>query len=89
MVITLDETKFTSKKAAHAYLKGTLSFPDWYGNNLDALHDMLCEMSADTTLVISKKIANKDRLGSYGKTLLAVFRDCSEENPHLTVRITP
>lgn len=89
MTITLDESKFTSKQAAHRYLKTVLSLPEWYGANLDALHDALSEISEDTLLMVPKNIAAKNRLGRYGETMLTVFQDSSQENPFLSVRFIP
>ncbi|MDY6085094.1 MAG: barstar family protein [Dialister sp.] len=89
MTITLDESKFISKQAAHSYLKAALALPEWYGANLDALHDALSEISEDTLLIVPKSIAAENRLGSYGETMLTVFQDSSQENPFLSVRFIP
>lgn len=89
MTITLDETKFTSRQAAHGYLKAVLALPEWYGDNLDALRDALGDIAEDTLLIVPKSIADENRLGSYGKTMLAVLQDSSRENPCLSVRFIP
>lgn len=43
-VVFLDTREFTDKEASHAYLKEMLDFPDYYGNNLDALYDCLTDL---------------------------------------------
>ncbi|MBO2517594.1 MAG: hypothetical protein CW338_10070, partial [Clostridiales bacterium] len=43
--VWLDCAGWQDKEQIHAALKDALHFPDWYGKNLDALHDMLTEMS--------------------------------------------
>lgn len=42
--ITLDCTGLETKAQLHAALADALSFPDWYGNNLDALYDCLTDL---------------------------------------------
>ena len=39
-----------SKKALHAYLKEKFGFPEYYGNNLDALYDCLTDISEPTAI---------------------------------------
>jgi RNAse (barnase) inhibitor barstar len=55
--------------------------------NLDALHDCLTELAVPTEIVISKKVTEEKYLGWYGKQLLAVLQDASEENEALQVKI--
>lgn len=51
--VTLDCTALTTKQQLHAALKEALSFPDWYGGNLDALYDCLTEVDAPTCLQLT------------------------------------
>ena len=51
MKYILDASKMTDKAASHAYLKEVLNLPEYYGNNLDALHDCLEEMT-DVEIVV-------------------------------------
>lgn len=55
----LDASKFTDKKNSHEYLKEALNLPDYYGKNLDALHDCLAEK--DVRIVI----VNLEKAGEY------------------------
>ncbi|KAA2266090.1 barstar family protein [Solihabitans fulvus] len=41
----LDGSAVTTKRAALAAIATALSFPDWFGHNLDALHDSLTDLS--------------------------------------------
>ena len=78
----LDCAQMTSRDTLHAYLKKQLSLPEYYGGNLDALFDCLTELSQPLQLELS----NLDQLlslGSYGKALVATFRDAALENPNL------
>lgn len=47
MKFILDAEKLNERETAHAYLKEIFDFPDYYGNNLDALYDCLTEMDIE------------------------------------------
>ena len=61
----IDCTKIHTKEDLHRIFQETLSFPAWYGSNLDALHDCLTEISGKVRLLDWENAEN--RLGSYGK----------------------
>ena len=63
------------KENPHEYIKEKLDFPDYYGENLDALFDCLTE-------VYNKTIIIKDS-GELDEDLIATFKDACEENPNL------
>lgn len=74
MKILLDGKRMTSKKDAHGYLKEVFGFPDYYGENLDALHDCLTEL--DEMEVEFRHVDEMEAaLGKYGENLLRVFRE--------------
>ncbi|MDQ3406503.1 MAG: barstar family protein [Actinomycetota bacterium] len=41
----VDGSGIRSKRAMYAALAGALSFPDWFGHNLDGLYDCLTDLS--------------------------------------------
>ena len=72
MKVILDALKLQDKKEAHKYLRETLNFPGYYGNNLDSLHDCLSELDdVQFEFVNAEKVAK----GSYFDYILEVFRD--------------
>lgn len=77
-VYELDGRALSDKEAAHGYLKELLRFPDYYGENLDALYDMLTEYTRETLLWVSSAEA-------VHPAILSVLEDAMEENPRLTV----
>ena len=48
--IILDLNASMSKEELHSYLKEKFSFPEYYGNNLDALYDCLTDICEPTAV---------------------------------------
>lgn len=63
----------------HEQLAQTLRFPDWYGKNLDALHDCLNDVSQPVALTVL--------FGELQPNLLRVLTDCAAENPNISLII--
>ena len=78
--IELDGALLLTKEQAHPYLKRILDLPEYYGGNLDALHDCLTELS-DVTLVLHDTQAMRE--SSYGARVLSVLEDAARESPSL------
>ena len=72
-MIRLDANKLQTKTDAHPYLKEMLSFPDYYGKNLDALYDCLCEIGIETQIVLVNS-------SEVSKDVIDTFVDASAEN---------
>ena len=74
MKYILDGKKMVSKEETHAYLKEIFGFPEYYGNNLDALHDCLMERN-----VMEIEVEHEEEmlaaLGKYGEKLMQVLDD--------------
>lgn len=58
----------------HDYLMEMLNFPEYYGKNLDALYDCLCEIECDIVLINS---------GEVDDDILDTFKDAANENSSL------
>ena len=78
MKIVLDLRKTKTPEELHARLQQALGFPDYYGRNLDALHDMLT--SWDQPAVFALRLPEKGDMAAYGQRLRRVFLDAAEEN---------
>ena len=78
--ITINCATIASMAEIHEILARELNFPQWYGRNLDALHDCLTDLSADTAIILADAAKADPRL-------IAVLRDASGENPHLRIYI--
>lgn len=85
--IMIDCSEMTTYLEAHAYLARELSFPEYYGANLDALHDCLGDISEETHVTILNSAEIQNNLGTYGLRLLEVFEQSARENDLLTINM--
>ncbi len=79
--ITIYCTGISSMADLHDVLARELCFPEWYGKNLDALHDCLTAISRDTRITFLHFAA----LPFPSAGLLRVLGDSENENPHLEI----
>lgn len=83
--VQLSARKWRTEQDVHDALARALSFPGYYGRNLDALFDCLRELT-DTQLVIEDCAFAAERIERWGKFLM-VFFDSAMENPGLQIRL--
>lgn len=77
----IDCSSICTKEDLHRVFRETLSFPDWYGNNLDALHDCLTEISGKVRLLNWESA--EIRLGTYGAKAKKVIAAAALHNTDL------
>ena len=76
-IVILDAKKMLEKEKMHEYLAKKFDLPEYYGKNLDALFDCLCEIN-ELTLI---KLKHENALDSATKeSLIQLFRDVCSEN---------
>ncbi|MSS63529.1 barstar family protein [Velocimicrobium porci] len=78
--IILNVSKFKNESDIHRYLKEQLNFPEYYGNNLDALYDVLTEINEKVTFRL--KTENSSKLL---QCIITVLYDAVAENSNLTI----
>ena len=78
--IVLNGTEIASEQQLHQLLAQALDFPEWYGNNLDALMDCLTDLE-DVAVTLTRW----ETLPFEAEGFWRVFRQAAEENPDLTV----
>lgn len=83
--IILNGENMTTRETAHAEIKREMQFPDFYGENLDALWDLISCDEYDVVLI--NVAAMLKGLGGYGCKMLKTFYDAVEENPDFHFRI--
>jgi len=97
--IYLDFSHCNDRREVHAYLKEQFDFPDYYGNNLDALHDALGDIAEEMDIIFvedeegscgewvvdSGSAMRSDEMNRLLKNVRRVIEDAAEENGHLHV----
>ena len=78
--IFLNAKQMTSKSEAHKYIKEMLKLPSYYGENLDALWDILSTKSKIISIFLLHEDNLYDNLGQYGKLLVEVFHDAANND---------
>ena len=82
-ICILDGEIIKDREMLHDTLAEALEFPDWYGRNLDALHDCLTDIREETEFRIQNAGALANHLGSYASALKKVICAASEENERI------
>lgn len=83
MTVFLEGNSMVSREAAHEHLAKALNLPDYYGRNLDALYDLVMEISEETEIVVLDSVLVVSFLGAYGQSLLSTLREAVDNNPNL------
>ena len=83
----LNGKRMRYNKSAHDYLKRKLQFPDYYGDNLDALWDMLPTISDPIEIILLNSKSLYENLGDYGVELVRIFVEAMEENENIIFTI--
>lgn len=76
--VILDGKKLENASEGHKYLKEMLRLPDYYGENLDALYDVLTEVGEDMEIQIHSSF-------QMNQGMRCVFEDAARENTFLNV----
>jgi ribonuclease inhibitor len=83
--ITIDCRGFVPRYDLHKAIADALAFPDHYGNNLDALHDCLTELSGTTRLHLVNWADAESRLGPYARAAKRAILEAATQNSNLAV----
>ena len=70
----------------HTVMSELLSFPDYYGENFDAMFDCLTDICEPTRLEV--RDLKKSGLGAAARVFRQVLLDADESNPNFHVKFT-
>ena len=87
MTYEIDLTGVSGREELHARLRAALPLPEWYGNNLDALHDALGDLPAPLELIFRNAAGADPAMADYIAVLRRLGVDLMLERPReITVR---
>jgi ribonuclease inhibitor len=75
--IIIDGRRMTTVDQTHEYLAKTLRLPDYYGRNLDALHDCLTDLGRGVWIILINGDMMDAALGEYAEKLRLVFTEAT------------
>lgn len=87
MQVIIDGRNITDKHMLHSYLKEQCQFPDYYGNNLDALYDVLTDRTEPLEIKVEYAEELKEILCGYGEAFIETLQDAAAENESVKVEI--
>lgn len=79
--IYLEGRLLRDREKALDLLEQALRLPEWWGRNLDALHDCLTDLGRPVRLELRGRAELEDT--PFGRVLLRVLRDAAAETPWL------
>ena len=79
--VFLDGERVNGIEDLHRAFAEALDLPQWYGKNLDALHDCLTDRTAPICVVAANTALLKKNLGRRWSAFLRLTRDLEQEMP--------
>lgn len=85
--VIIDGNSISAPEQLHDILSSGLTFPCWYGNNFDALHDCLTDIGEETSVIVRYFESMRINIGIKADIFRRVLIESSIENPLLSVII--
>jgi ribonuclease inhibitor len=87
MLVVIDGKKMIDKATLHAFLKEQCHFPDYYGNNLDALYDVLTDRTEPLEIRLEHAEELKEILCGYGEAFIETLEDAAASGRNFSLEI--
>lgn len=81
----VDLADLATKGDLHGRIRRAMELPEYYGENLDALYDLLTEMDEGTEIFFSGADQADRSLGEYLDMMREMCSDAENENPGLKI----
>ena len=89
-IIVIDFSKCKYSMDLHNEIRKKLELPEWYGNNLDALWDMLTgfiETPIEVTVIYKPENKMAENLKESVLKVIETFKEASEEDEEIKINI--
>lgn len=87
MELILDGHLIKDKKSLFQTLKSQINSEEFYGNNLDALWDILSSYQGEIRITVRNVDKLRNNLGEYADSLLELFKDLKEINCGIAIQV--
>ena len=87
MLVVIDGRKIKDKVSLHAYIKEQCKFPEYYGNNLDALYDVLTDREEPLEIKLEHADELKEILCGYGEAFIETLEDAAAASKNFKFEI--
>lgn len=87
MQVIIDGRNMKDKQTLHAYLKEQCKFPEYYGNNLDALYDLLTDREEPLEIKLEHADELKEILCGYGEAFIETLEDAAAASKNFKLEI--
>jgi len=87
MQVIIDGRNMKDKQTLHAYLKEQCKFPEYYGNNLDALYDVLTDREEPLEIKLEHADELKEILCGYGEAFIETLEDAAAVSKNFKLEI--
>ena len=85
--MVIDCKNISDRKELHKLIAEGLNFPDYYGNNLDALYDCLLEIKSEVIIELDLFEILKQKLSIYAEKFVNTISEASEKNENIKLII--
>jgi len=87
-IVILDGARISCVEDMHSVFADSLGFPEYYGRNLDALHDLLGDLNEFTSIIVLKASSLKDALGIRWTPFITMMKKAESENANIHFYLT-
>ena len=83
--IWLNGSRLCNRSDMSDYMSEVFNFPDYFGRNLDALHDCLEEVDEEVDVVLDRECVKTMCSNDYAYKVLLILGRAAQNNPNIRI----